>query len=352
MRAANNPLSLAGVVLVNTAAVLWLLLLGGTNPYLGLIHAALLVALIVGLVLIPLGVKVFGKTEDLVAGGRRLVLVLGITTAANLIIGSNLVYSTVHYMESVEFCGTSCHVMNPEFHALQSGPHGGVKCAECHIAPGAQGWLVAKANGTRQLWSFLRGTYSRPIPTPVHNLPTAAEMCGRCHQLQAQHQDKVRQFVSFASDEGNTRGAATYLFKGRKIHEAHRKMANVTCLTCHNRPAHAFETPEQAVDRALESGALDARTPWLRKRVLEALQKPYRSKEEALAAFDKELPGVSAVRTLYERNVSPDRNLSWGQHENNLGHNNYPGCFSCHDGKNGPEADCDSCHLEVKLSTP
>ncbi len=350
MRAANNPVSLAGVVLVNTAAVLWLLLLGGSNPYLGLIHAALLVALILGLILIPLGIKIFGKTEDLVAGGRRIVLVLGITTAANLVIGSHLAYSTVHYMESVDFCGTSCHVMNPEFHALKTGAHSGVKCADCHIAPGAQGWLEAKASGTRQLLSFLRGTYSRPIPTPVHNLPTAEEMCGKCHQLQAPHQDKVRQFVSFNSNEANTREVATYLFKGKKIHEAHRKMPAVTCLTCHNRPAHAFDTPEQAVDRALESGALDAKVPWLRKRVLEAIQKPYTSKEDAFAAFEKDFPGVTAVKSIYESNVSPDRKLAWGQHENNLGHNNYPGCFRCHDGKNGPEADCESCHVEAKLT--
>lgn len=348
MRAANNPVSLAGVVLVNTAAVLWLLLLGGSNPYLGLIHAALLAALLLGLLLIPIGVRIFGKTEDLVAGGRRLILVLGITTAANLVIGSHLTYSTVHYMESVDFCGTSCHVMNPEFQALRTGAHAGVKCAECHIAPGAQGWLEAKANGTRQLWSFMRGTYSRPIPTPVHNLPTAEEMCGKCHQLQARHNDNVRRFVTFASDETNTREVAAYLFKGTKIHDAHRKMAGVTCLTCHNRPAHPFETPEQAVDRALESGALNAKTPWLRKRVLEAIQKPYASQAEAFAAFDKEFPGVTAVKQIYESNVSPERKLAWGQHENNLGHNNYPGCFRCHDGKNGPEADCESCHVELK----
>jgi len=350
MRAANNPVSLAGVALVNTAAVLWLLLLGGSNPYIGLIYAALLAALILGLILIPLGVKIYGKAEDLVAGSRRIVMVLGITTAANLVIGSHLTYSTVHYMESVDFCGTSCHVMNPEFHASKTGAHSAVKCADCHIAPGAQGWLEAKVNGTRQLWSFLRGTYSRPIPTPVHNLPTAAEMCGKCHQLQAPHEDKVRQFVSYDSNEGNTRQVSTYLFKGRKIHDSHRKMSNVTCLTCHNRPAHAFETPEQAVDRALESGALDAKTPWLRKRVLEAVRKSYVSKEEAFATFDKEFPGTMAIRNIYEANVSPERKLNWGQHENNLGHNNYPGCFRCHDGKNGPEASCDSCHVEAKLT--
>jgi hypothetical protein len=58
---------------------------------------------------------------------------------------------------------------------------------------------------------------------------------------------------------------------------------------------------------------------------------------------------LTAVKSIYESNVEPERKLAWGLHENNLGHNNYPGCFRCHDGKNGPEADCESCHVEVKL---
>lgn len=42
--------------------------------------------------------------------------------------------------------------------------------------------------------------------------------------------------------------------------------------------------------------------------------------------------------------------VTWGTHPNNLGHNDYPGCFRCHDGshntKDGKsiDNDCSTCH--------
>ena len=47
--------------------------------------------------------------------------------------------------------------------------------------------------------------------------------------------------------------------------------------------------------------------------------------------------------------------VTWGTHPNNLGHNNYPGCFRCHDGshnaKNGKSItnDCSACHNLVAV---
>ena len=38
-------------------------------------------------------------------------------TLANLVIGSQVSYRAVEHMETVQFCGQSCHVMKPEFTA-------------------------------------------------------------------------------------------------------------------------------------------------------------------------------------------------------------------------------------------
>jgi hypothetical protein len=42
--------------------------------------------------------------------------------------------------------------------------------------------------------------------------------------------------------------------------------------------------------------------------------------------------------------------VTWGTHPNNIGHNNSPGCFRCHDGNHSSKSgvtitnDCSACH--------
>ena len=80
-------------------------------------------------------------------------------TLANLVIGSQLSYRAVEHMETVQFCGQTCHVMKPEFTAHLRPTHQQVECASCHIAPGATGWLRAKMSGTRQLMAVTFNTF-------------------------------------------------------------------------------------------------------------------------------------------------------------------------------------------------
>ena len=70
-------------------------------------------------------------------------------------------------METETFCGQSCHVMAPEFRAHQVSPHSKVACVDCHVGPGAGGWLHAKMNGTRQLIEAVLNSYPRPIPSAI-----------------------------------------------------------------------------------------------------------------------------------------------------------------------------------------
>jgi len=59
---------------------------------------------------------------------------------------------------------------------------------------------------------------------------------------------------------------------------------------------------------------------------------------------------VQAAQRLYGRNVFPGMNVTWGTHENNLGHTDAPGCFRCHDDQHKTadgrviKQDCDLCH--------
>ena len=35
---------------------------------------------------------------------------------------------------------------------------------------------------------------------------------------------------------------------------------------------------------------------------------------------------------IYLRNIFPEMKVNWSVHPNNLGHNDFPGCFRCYDG--------------------
>ncbi len=91
-------------------------------------------------------------------------------------------YKAYEFTDSVTFCGQLCHtVMHPEFVAYSASPHARVACVDCHVGPGA-GWYVrSKLSGLRQVYYTIRGTYPRPIPSPVANLRPAQETCEQCH---------------------------------------------------------------------------------------------------------------------------------------------------------------------------
>ena len=67
-----------------------------------------------------------------------------------------------------------------------------------------------------------------------------------------------------------------------------------------------------------------------------------------------------AVRDIYLRNVFPDMKLTWGTHPNNVGHDDFPGCFRCHDDKHKSadgkvvSQECEACHtiLAMEESEP
>jgi hypothetical protein len=59
---------------------------------------------------------------------------------------------------------------------------------------------------------------------------------------------------------------------------------------------------------------------------------------------------VSALQSVYSRNVFPTMNVTFGVCPDNIGHTTSQGCFRCHDGShtaNDGSAinfDCESCH--------
>lgn len=352
-------LSLVGVALVTTAGISWLFVLPlqvrghADNPYVGIIAFLILpIVFFAGLALIPIGVYLSKRQirEELAepafdrkAATKRLAWFFAITTLANLVIGTQITYRAVEHMETPQFCGASCHTMRPEFASYQNSPHSRVECVECHVAPGAAGWVSSKTAGIRQLVETVFHTYRTPIPSALESgrLIPSRETCENCHWPQKFGGVSLRIINRYAEDENNTRTQTVLLMMvgGNKlsgIHGAHfgpgvhiRYMAadaarqtipsvefqnkntgesrvfvssdtqkpdsrtlpihDMQCVDCHNRPTHTFDLPERAVDKALALGSIPVTLPYIKKKGVELLKVEYTSNEEASKKIPEEL---------------------------------------------------------------
>jgi hypothetical protein len=358
---------------------------------------------------------------------RRAVILVILLSFVNFAIMGTASYQAVEFMDSTQFCGQTCHtVMTPEFTAYLNSPHSRVACVDCHIGPGAPWFVRAKISGVRQLFAVALKTYDRPIPSPVENLRPARDTCEHCHWPQKFTGDKFLVRTKYADDEQNTPATTVLLLKiggrtteglvgihGRHLDAGsridyvstdgrrqviprvtyiddrgktveyvsdevkttpdelaraeHRKM---DCMDCHNRPTHAFQLPERAVDNAMTDGRISKDLPYMKKEAVAALKAPYadrsaaseqipsrivefyRSKYPAVYQSHRAVIESSAdqVKDIYLRNVFPDMKLTWGTHPNNIGHEDFLGCFRCHDGNHKSSDgrviadDCSACH--------
>jgi nitrate/TMAO reductase-like tetraheme cytochrome c subunit len=344
-------LSLVGVALVTTAGISWLFVLPQQirghvdNPYVGIIVFLILPLLFFfGLVLIPIGVYLSKRrirqglpeaTFDRKVALQRLAWFFGATTLVNILIGTQVTYRAVEHMETPQFCGATCHSMNPELAAYRNSPHSRVECVECHVAPGAAGWISSKTNGIRQLVETTLNSYRRPIPSAIESnrLVPARETCENCHWPQKFGGVRLRVFSKYADDEANSRTQTVLmmLVGGSRIsgiHGAHfgpgvhirfapadplrqsipwveyrntetgdvrtfvspdqppdsaktLPKVEMECVDCHNRPTHTFDLPERAMDKALALGDIPITLPFIKKRSVELLKANYATSKEA-----------------------------------------------------------------------
>ena len=366
--------SMLGVALVTTAGFSWLFALptqlrGHTsNPYIGIfIFLVIPIVLVAGLILIALGVFLARKriekglftAPDRATYIRRLAIFFAVTTVINIVIGTQGTYRAIEQMETAQFCGQSCHVMKPEFTAHQNSPHADVLCVDCHVPPGAAGWVSSKAAGTRQLMDIVFKRVHYPIESAMetNRLVPSRLTCEQCHWPQNFDAVKLRVLFHFMDDATNTQTQTAmmmligggdlggihgkHLATGIEIHYAapdakrqtipwveyrNRNTGEVRtfladgstsqsvasmprhqmeCADCHNRPTHTFELPERAVDETMGLGRISPTLPFIKRRALELLKANYSSNEEAariipdkLARYYQEYyPAISSQRS-------------------------------------------------------
>ena len=403
---------------------------------------------ILGLLIIPIGIYLGnrggegGATDsakpvfvlDLTqAKARHTVFVVGFLSIANIFIISLVSYKGIHYSESVEFCGQICHeVMKPEYTAYLNSPHSSVRCAECHIGPGAPWFVRSKLSGLSQVLAVTFNTYETPIPTPVANLRPSRETCEQCHWpekftgdnvvvnhkyeedednsrlssvlvmhigggnaqqhgIHSWHIDegKVTRYLPATEDhqeislvrvteaDGTVRNYAADGFEGDPASIPDEQMEMMDCIDCHNRPTHIYHMPGKAMDLAMSKSLISPELPFIKKVGLEALQnadkeadpdaylaeqvRSYYAENYAELAKSRAEDidaAVGEIQAIFNRNVFPKMKVTWGTYPNNLGHNDFPGCFRCHDEGHSTadgeviSQDCTSCHQVLAWDEP
>jgi nitrate/TMAO reductase-like tetraheme cytochrome c subunit len=147
------------------------------------------------------------------------------------------------------------------------------------------------------------------------------------------------------------------------------------CIDCHNRPTHVYRMPEDEVDAAIEAGRIDRSLPFVRREAIRILRASY---TPAAAAQDSIVRAVSEyyranypdlsnsksaeidqaareIGGIFAHNVFPAMNVTWGTYPNHLGHQNFPGCFRCHDDLHATadgeriSQDCNTCHSVLAM---
>jgi hypothetical protein len=324
---------------------------------------------------------------------------------------------TYRYTSSTQFCGQACHEpMKPEYTTYQHSPHARVECTACHVGPGAGWYVKSKINGVRQLYATLVNDFERPIKSPM-NLRPAQDTCEQCHWPQRDAGTLDRTYHHFLSDETNTPFSVRLLLKvgggdpsrgpAGGIHW-HMNLANkveyiatderrqvipwvrftdpsgnvteyrtadfkdepakhqiriMDCIDCHNRPAHRFQAPNDAVDVAMAAKRIDPALPWVKSNTVFALLQNYATENEALEKIEASLRKtysqatqveslVREARNIYRKNFFPEMRSDWRAYPDNLNHKDGAGCFRCHDGlhktadgkRSIKASDCNSCH--------
>ena len=226
-------------------------------------------------------------------------------------------------MDSAQFCGQTCHtVMEPEYTAyrrlaslarlLRRVPHRARRALvrqgqDLRHAAGlrrrSEDLLQADSLARARLPAGARHLRALPLASEVHrrrllvrtkyaddekNTPSTTVLLlkigGRTTEglvgIHGRHLADVER-IEYVSTDGRRQviPLVTYIDDAGKKVEYVSTDANMTtdqlakgerrkmdCMDCHNRPTHAFEMPERAVDKAMRDGRISAKLPFIKTR--------------------------------------------------------------------------------------
>ena len=297
----------------------------------------------------PLAFARYPKWDLNLASERKALLAVAIGAAilcVPAIYGTDQAYL---YTDAVPFCGATCHSMTPEYVTYQRSPHAHVACAQCHVGPGATGYITSKVRGMVELVETIQDDFPRPIPVPVVSLRPIRVNCEQCHWPANFFGAREVRRTHFLADEQNTRwdidmlvlvgggppgdaarmgihwhvaGKVEYLASdaerqnipwvryvdpitgAAKVYTSQAQppaagaageIHTMDCVDCHNRPSHILHSPDRSVDVALADGHMDPSLPFIKQQGVAALTTSYAGREQAMQGID------SSLRAYYQK---------------------------------------------------
>jgi nitrate/TMAO reductase-like tetraheme cytochrome c subunit len=193
---------------------------------------------------------------------------------------------------------------------------------------------------------------------------------GKGTSIRYAHSDEARQTIPWVEYNVNGKRTVYATPDAKPEGAANGPIREMDCMDCHNRPSHAYDLPDRGLDKAMAAGQISTALPFAKKAALQILKGSYKTREEAAtaipAAFEKfyreTYPAVwgqrqaevtasgKEVLAVWNRNIFPEMNVTWGKYPINIGHTDFPGCFRCHDGSHAAKGgdsisqDCNACH--------
>jgi len=150
----------------------------------------------------------------------------------------------------------------------------------------------------------------------------------------------------------------------------HEEVRDMDCMDCHNRPAHQYLSPRHAMDVGIEGESVPRDLPYIKRIGTNLLAAEHVTREEGLLAIDTGVrqfysenrpqlvtdratdigQAVAGIQELYATWFFPFMKASWRAYPSHIGHQEFPGCFRCHNGRMATDEgktirqDCRLCH--------
>lgn len=147
--------------------------------------------------------------------GNRKRLIAILAGMAVVLLGVVMMSAGSIYTSTSSSCG-NCHEMNTRVVSWTRSTHAGIECMDCHAGVGWSGYVGAKLQGARRMFTHFLGNIG-PITVHVEDA-----VCLECH---------------FFSKDPNTQYDALSLqdptLAPSRMHTRHFGDAESTCGTCH-----------------------------------------------------------------------------------------------------------------------
>jgi hypothetical protein len=148
------------------------------------------------------------------------------------------------------------------------------------------------------------------------------------------------------------------------------QIKTMECTDCHNRPSHDYRAPAIFINQAITAGEIPKSLPEIKSVAMGILGEEFTTTDSALIAIREYIENyyqenysetvqeqaqlieqaITGVQNAFSKNIFPEMRVRWDAYPNNIGHQEFKGCFRCHNNNHTSKQgavirkDCNLCH--------